>query len=137
MVAVAAYPPIGGAQPTPSSIGKTPTRQDRAPIPVPPAKPLPAASQTILGTGPSDDRNEYFRMLAEQNRVVQEAQRPQRQSFMPKDCLPAEPNANRKRILKLFHETPYSGELLPSGRIWYDNREMTPEQWERARFRAS
>ena len=45
--------------------------------------------------------------------------------------------ANRDRILKRFHETEFAGELLPNGKILYDCREMTPEQWERARFRTS
>jgi hypothetical protein len=45
--------------------------------------------------------------------------------------------ANRERILALFKTTPYAGDLLPNGKILYDCREMTPEQWERERFRTS
>jgi hypothetical protein len=45
--------------------------------------------------------------------------------------------ANRERILKLFRETPYAGELLANGKIWWDNRHLWPEDWEREFFRGT
>jgi hypothetical protein len=45
--------------------------------------------------------------------------------------------ANRDRIIKLFHETPYAGELLANGKIWWDNRHLWPEDWEREFFRGT
>jgi hypothetical protein len=82
---------------------------------------------------PKTPQEEYIAAL----RISAEAAGFQRQSYMPKDCRPAEPNPNRERILKLFHETPYAGDLLPNGNILYDCREMSLEQWERERFRTS
>jgi hypothetical protein len=43
--------------------------------------------------------------------------------------------AENARIIELFKKTPCSGELLPNGRIRYDNQDMTPRQWERERFK--
>jgi hypothetical protein len=43
--------------------------------------------------------------------------------------------AENARIIELFKKTPCSGELLPNGRIRYDNQDMTPKQWERERFK--
>jgi hypothetical protein len=45
--------------------------------------------------------------------------------------------ANRDRIIKLFRETPYAGELLANGKIWWDNRHLWPEDWEREFFRGT
>jgi hypothetical protein len=39
------------------------------------------------------------------------------------------------RILALFNGDPYGGELLPNGKIRYDNRDWTLQAWERERFK--
>jgi hypothetical protein len=43
--------------------------------------------------------------------------------------------ADNARILALFNGDPYGGELLPNGKIRYDNRDWTLQGWEKERFK--
>ena len=43
--------------------------------------------------------------------------------------------ADDARILALFENDPYGGELLPNGKIRYDNRDWTLQGWEKERFK--
>lgn len=43
--------------------------------------------------------------------------------------------ADDARILALFKNDPYGGELLPNGKIRYDNRDWTLQGWEKERFK--
>jgi hypothetical protein len=37
--------------------------------------------------------------------------------------------------MALFKNDPYGGELLPNGKIRYDNRDWTLQGWEKERFK--
>ena len=114
-------------------------RQTDAKIPSPESAPRPTATpaehrvQAPPASRPrtfEDDLNEI------QNRPLAnlaESFRTQGFSNLPK---PAD-TADDARIIALFRATPHSGDLLPNGRIRYDNREMTLKQWERERFKQS
>ena len=78
--------------------------------------------------------DEFARDFAKMQRDLSMIQEPARGfSNLPRPADVAE-NA---RIIELFKKTPCSGELLPNGRIRYDNQDMTPKRWEIERFKQS
>ncbi len=85
-----------------------------------------AGSQHIPGTAP---RHDPFPWLTEQNRVLATIHEPVRNAPKPTDA------ADDARILALFKNDPYGGELLPNGKIRYDNRDWTLQAWEKERFK--
>jgi hypothetical protein len=124
-----------GMQPTKvSAFGNGLTlRQPDAKIPSPALRPIAAPI-------PSQTRPpQPARTFADDLREIQDRQlisfREQPRGFS-NDPKPADV-AENARIIELFHKTPCSGELLPDGRIRYDNQDMTPKRWEIERFKQS
>jgi hypothetical protein len=98
-----------------------------SPVPVAPVTRPTAGDQHIPGTAP----------------VVQDfawAVRESQQNFgQPTRTVRNAPKhadaADDARILALFRNDPYGGELLPNGKIRYDNRDWTLQGWEKERFK--
>jgi len=93
--------------------------------------PPPEHRQQVTPAAPVDD---FTRDYAKMQRDLATIHEPNREfNNLPKPADVAE-NA---RIIELFKKTPCSGELLPNGRIRYDNQDMTPKRWEIERFKQS
>jgi hypothetical protein len=130
------------AEPKPSPLPESVGDVNRRSIGLPPvtrrasdtAKPderyQPTGPDTPI-RGTSSDRQAYADLLAICQPYAPAA--PSRFQNRP-TARDAAAQANRDRILKRFHDTEFAGELLPNGKILYDCREMSLEQWERERF---
>jgi DNA-binding PadR family transcriptional regulator len=108
-------------------VAPTPPPQYNIPVtPATPAKPvLPAPA------APTDDFTAAYNKMQRDLSTIHEPNREFSNLPNPADV------ADNARIIELFTKTSHSGELLPNGRIRYDNQDMTPKQWERERFKQS
>jgi hypothetical protein len=94
------------------------------------------ADAPIPGTSQPGTRQDAF--LDYQNRILQEIGFENVGGFQNRpSARDVAAQANRERILKRFAETPYAGDLLANGKIRFDNRDLTPEQWEVERFKTA
>jgi hypothetical protein len=89
----------------------------------------PELRQQLTPAQPADDFTRDYLNMQRDLATIHEP--PRGFSNLPKPADVAE-NA---RIIALFHKTPHSGELLSNGKIRYDNRDFTPQQWEKERFK--
>jgi hypothetical protein len=84
-----------------------------------------ALSEHIPGTTPSNARQDYFDMLAQQNRVIAEIGQPQR-VHQP----PTADTADNERIKERIRKQGY-GDAIEGERVWFDNRKMSLQEWEK------
>ena len=126
-----------GMQPTKvSAFGNGLTlRQPEAKIPSPASRPIAAPAEHRVQAPPAsrprtfeDDLNEI------QNRPLANLANPSEPKASA-TCPSLRTPQKTRGLLRCFVRHHIRGDLLPNGRIIYDNREMTLKQWERERFK--
>jgi len=106
--------PIGGTQWSPAlSI-----------LPSPPAPPLPVVRRPSapIPTPPPSSDAEFYQQYVRQNFQTPYVSRPAAADV---------PSSENERIRDRIIRKNYRDALLPNGKVWFDNREITLAQWEK------
>jgi hypothetical protein len=98
-----------------------------------PAQPAIAANSKVIST--PRQISDFEREFREMNRVNSSLNQPERIAQSSPKPVTESDRAEEARILARFNDDPYGGELLPNGKIRYDNRDWTLKGWERERFK--
>lgn len=117
--------------------GETPPAAPRTdhlayPSPITPSDPPALPPKTPSTVRELTDYEQGMRL---QNQAIASSrQQPDRFQNSPKPVSETD-RAEEARILARFNGDAYGGELLPNGKIRYDNRDWTLRGWERERFK--